>query len=315
MTDWGARPLGAASLLFDPLHYNNGAVWPFVTGWVALAQYRYHNAPAGWFALQAIARTGFDHALGRNPELFSGRLHKPLDTAVPQQFFATSMVLTPLLRGLLGIDIDVPARRVRIAPHLPPEWDSVAVDNLPVAGERWSVVIRRSPGRVAATIQRPAGATVPFEVSFAPALPLGARLTGAGATLESTLGDMHASAAARVDRAAELRVEYEGGWRLLPPVMPPAVGSRSDAPRILSERLIEGAGYEVVLEGRAGRRYDFRIRAPSPAAARSLRAAAGAGGSAALAADLGQGERGVLIRFPATGGNSDDYTGLTVVFR
>ena len=122
MTDWGARPLSAASPLFDPLHYNNGAVWPFVTGWVSLAQYTYHNPAAGWFALDAIAHTGFDQSLGRNPEVISGRLYKPLDTAVPQQFFATSMVLTPLIRGLLGVDVDAPARRVTIAPHLPPAW-------------------------------------------------------------------------------------------------------------------------------------------------------------------------------------------------
>ncbi len=43
MTDWGARPLSTTSPLFDPLHYNNGAVWPFVTGWVATAQFRYGN--------------------------------------------------------------------------------------------------------------------------------------------------------------------------------------------------------------------------------------------------------------------------------
>ena len=66
MTDWGARPLSAASPLFDPLHYNNGAVWPFVTGFVSLAQYRYHNAAAGKFALDAIARTTFDHSMGQS---------------------------------------------------------------------------------------------------------------------------------------------------------------------------------------------------------------------------------------------------------
>ncbi len=38
-----------------------------------------------------------------------GRVYKPLDTAVPQQFFATSMVLTPLVRGLLGVEVDAPA--------------------------------------------------------------------------------------------------------------------------------------------------------------------------------------------------------------
>ncbi len=41
----------------------------------------------------------FDEARGRNPEVISGRVYKPLDTAVPQQFFATSMILTSLLRG------------------------------------------------------------------------------------------------------------------------------------------------------------------------------------------------------------------------
>ena len=64
MTDWGARPLASSSALFDPLHYNNGAVWPFVTGFVSLAQYRYHNAAAGLFALRAIARTSSDRDRG-----------------------------------------------------------------------------------------------------------------------------------------------------------------------------------------------------------------------------------------------------------
>ena len=31
-TDWGARTLASESPLYDPLHYNNGTVWPFVTG-------------------------------------------------------------------------------------------------------------------------------------------------------------------------------------------------------------------------------------------------------------------------------------------
>lgn len=183
MTDWGARPLSATSTLFDPLHYNNGAVWPFVTGFVALAQYGYHNAPAGWFALQAIARTGFDQSLGRNPELFSGRLYKPLDTAVPQQFFATSMVLTPLIRGLLGIDVDMPARRVTIAPHLPPDWDAVEVDHVPVGAGQLSFSLRRTAGRITASVRR-RGDTTPLEVVFSPALPLGARVAGTGMTAQ-----------------------------------------------------------------------------------------------------------------------------------
>src|ERR1044071_4803710 len=172
MTDWGARPLAATSKLFDPLHYNNGAVWPFVTGWVSLAQYRYHSPLAGKFALDAIARTGFDASRGRNPEVISGRLYKPLDTAVPQQFFATSMVLTPLIRGLLGIEVDAPRHHVAIAPHLPPDWDSVSVENVPVGLARLSFDIRRSRGAITLSVRRTGGDRMPLDLEFAPALPL-----------------------------------------------------------------------------------------------------------------------------------------------
>jgi glycogen debranching enzyme len=211
MTDWGARPLGAASTLFDPLHYNNGAVWPFVA--LRGAGRNSAQRPGRWFALQAIARTGFDQALGRNPELFSGRLYKPLDTAVPQQFFATSMVLSPLIRGLLGIDVDAPARRVTIAPHLPPDWDAVDVDNVPFGNGTLSFALRRSAGRITATVRR-RGDPAPIEVVFAPALPLGARVVGTGAVVQHTPGDVHATVTAMVTSTVELRVSHTGGWQI-----------------------------------------------------------------------------------------------------
>jgi glycogen debranching enzyme len=39
--DWGARMLTTDSALYDPIHYNMGAVWPFVTGFVAWGHYNY----------------------------------------------------------------------------------------------------------------------------------------------------------------------------------------------------------------------------------------------------------------------------------
>jgi hypothetical protein len=293
LTDWGARPLSAASTLFDPLHYNNGAVWPFVTGFVSLAEYEYHNAPAGWFALQAIARTGFDQALGRNPEVMSGRLYKPLDTAVPQQFFATSMVLTPLLRGLLGMDIDAPRRHVTIAPHLPPGWDSVAVDNVPVGAGRLSFVVRRSRGKVTLALRR-VGDGTPLDVEFAPALPLGAQPSGAGVEAQRTPGDVHGRVRASVTESGELMVRYSGGWTIEPPDMRPAIGARSSAPRILSERLGDAAGapYVVSLEGLAGHSYTFRVTAPDRPAARPI-----------------------TVTFPSAGANADGYTATTLTLK
>ena len=287
MTDWGARPLGSASPLFDPLHYNNGAVWPFVTGFVSLAQYRYHNAHAGWFALQAIARTGFDHALGRNPELFSGRFYKPLDTAVPQQFFATSMVLTPLIRGMLGITVDAPNRRVTLAPHLPPDWDAVEVNNVPVGSGWVSFAIKRTAGRISATVQR-RGDSAPLEVVFSPALPLGARVSDVSNVVQHP-GDVHATVQARVMDKTELSVSYAGGWAIVSPSIAPRIGQRSEALRVIGERIGDGT-YSVWLEGLAGREYAFTLKTPT-------------------------GDRRETVKFPATATTNDGYAPLSLSFR
>ena len=279
MTDWGARPLAASSTLFDPLHYNNGAVWPFVTGWVALAQYRYHNAAAGKFALDAIARTGFDEARGRNPEVLSGRLYKPLDTSVPQQFFATSMVLTPLIRGMLGIDVDASARTLTLTPHLPPAWDSVAVENIPFGTGTLDVRLthRRGTSVIAAiTAHRTGG---PIEVFFSPALPPGASVQGEASP---TAGDVHATVRGTLRDTVTVSVSYRGGWTIMPPPASPAIGDRSTAARVLHQ-----SADAATLEGLAGRSYRFRV------------------------SDGGE-WRHVSVTFPSTGANADGYTTRTL---
>ena len=75
--DWGARMLTTASPLYDPTHYNMGAVWPFVTGFVALGHYQYERPWSGYPLVDALARMAFDWARGRHPELLSGRVLPP----------------------------------------------------------------------------------------------------------------------------------------------------------------------------------------------------------------------------------------------
>jgi hypothetical protein len=71
--------------------------------------------------------------------------------------------------------------------------------------------------------------------------------------------------------------------------MPAKIGRRSEAPRVISERLGTDGSYVVSFEGIAGRRYEFRVKAPG-------------------------GERTETRTFPATGANADGYTALTVTF-
>ncbi|MBK8250369.1 MAG: hypothetical protein IPK85_23680 [Gemmatimonadetes bacterium] len=317
MTDWGARPLSARSALFDPLHYNNGAVWPFVTGWVSLAQYRYYNAHAGYFALQAIARTGFADALGRNPEVISGRVYKPLDTAVPHQFFATSMVLTPLVRGLLGLEVDAPAGRLTLAPRLPAHWDSLRVDQIAVGDDRLSVVMRRRRGVISAEVWRTAGdAGRPIEVTFAPALPLGATnvqsmVPGAG-PVQQFPGAVVQASTARLRERLRLGTSWEGGIEVATATEAPRIGARSRALRIISERLV-GGRHVITVQGRAREGYQLRLRGTAPIERVTVEPSTASVGPLALAQPDSLGWQTLQVTFPAEGADDDGYVTVTLV--
>jgi glycogen debranching enzyme len=286
-TDWGARTLGSSSSLFDPLHYNNGTVWPFVTGFEAWGLYRYHNAPMGFAATMAVARTTFLWGLGANPEVFSGSTFEPLETAVPQQFFATSMLLTPLVRGLVGWESDVPDGRVTLAPHLPPQWDSLTVERLPAGSGRYTVRLARSDTSLTVELTRTAGAGVDSLV-FAPALPLGAvlrdvRANGRPVTCaaRSTGADEHVNCTLPLAASLAIVVRHSPGWAVLLPAPAPERGARSSSMKLLSQRLA-GDTFELRVEGLAGQTYQLDVRTP-------------------------RGERIVPVVFPDSGDAVDGY--------
>jgi len=291
-TDWGARTLAPASGLFDPLHYNNGTVWPFVTGFEALGLFRYHNDAMGYAATDAIARTTFLWGLGDNPEVFSGSFYEPLETAVPQQFFATSMLLTSLVRGLLGWEGDAPNDRVRLAPHLPARWDSAAVERLPVGTGRYRLRIVRARESLTAMLVRTAGRGVDT-LLFSPALPLGATLQSVTAdgrpvvcASRPTGADVHVDCRLPLADRLEVQVRYAPGWEVLLDPPTPARGERSSALKLLTQRLL-GDTLELQLEGLADRTYHLEVRTPV-------------------------GVKVVTVSFPAGGSRLDGYAARAV---
>jgi len=103
-SDWGARMLSMRSPLYDPLSYNNGAVWPFVTGFAILGLYQQDRPAAAWQYLDALAQLTSLESRGFTAELYSGDRLRTVDAAVPHQLFATAGFVSGLLRGLVGFD-------------------------------------------------------------------------------------------------------------------------------------------------------------------------------------------------------------------
>jgi hypothetical protein len=249
-SDWGARMLSNESALYDHESYNNGAVWPFLSGFAALALYQNDRPHAAWFYVDGGKSLPFLEGRGYVPELFSGDRATPVDAAVPHQLFSTSGFVAPLLRGLVGI---APGR---LTARIPPGWDRLRVENLRHGGVYdldWS---RRRSGKETVEILKLApreGSALP-ELVVERSLPLGAKLLGGGApSFRTKPGSEPQTHSFR----------YRGGVEIVPLHEPLRSGERSSRLRILDERL-EGSTYVARLEGRRGRTYRLRVLDAEP---------------------------------------------------
>ncbi len=267
-SDWGAHMLSTESDLYHPMQYNMGTVWPFVTGFASWAQYRYRRPWAGFHLMDAVKQMTFDWSLGRHGELFSGSFYQPLDQTVPHQFFATSMLVTPLLRGVFGWEPDAPQGRARLAPQLPPDWPEAAVRGLRAGAATIDVEVQQrwsSTGGERRTVISSEGSGL--EVDFVPDVPAGAtgvRVMMSGGTGDVSLprpGSERSRGAfppvrVRVVRGepTEIVATWEGGLTVAPPRIDLRPGQRSEGLRILDLEA-DGDEWLLTIEGTAGHEY------------------------------------------------------------
>ena len=105
-TDWGVRLFATDSPFYDALSYNDGSVWPFVTGFAIQAQFRRGWPEAGRQLLEGLARIDSLMGLGFQPEYLSGDRFQALPRTVPHQLFSASPIIEGTISGLLGLDGD-----------------------------------------------------------------------------------------------------------------------------------------------------------------------------------------------------------------
>ena len=215
--------------------------------------------------MDAVKQMTFDWSLGRHPELLSGTFYQPLDQTVPHQFFATSMLATPLLRGVLGWEPDAPLGRARLAPQLPPDWPELTVRRLRAGGTSTDVEIRQrwtAAGGERRTTLTTTGPPLTF--NFVPDVPAGAREVAVRVNaVDTELGpdgsfEVITGAGTQAGERAEIVVTWEGGLTVSPPRLALQPGQRSTGLRIL-DFAADPAGWTLSVEGTAGRSYDIAL--------------------------------------------------------
>ncbi len=143
-TDWGMRIIGSNSPNFGPAGYHFGSVWPLFTGWASVGEYRSHMAAPAYENLRSNAWLAVDGAGGNTTEVLSGATYSPLSSSSPHQIWSAAMVVSPILRGLLGLAVDSTARRVTFAPHLPDGWDHASIKRVRAGNNSVSLELRRT---------------------------------------------------------------------------------------------------------------------------------------------------------------------------
>jgi glycogen debranching enzyme len=173
-TDWGTRSISVKSKYFQPLNYNYGAVWPFLTSWVTTALYKHHMPLQGYSLLMSAAQHTYENALGCITEVFSGTNNIWPQEAVSHQGFSTAAAVLPLVRGLLGLEGDALNKSLIFSPHFPAAWNQVSISNYRVGQANFSLEFERSEDKIVVKVypERAQG----YTLRFTPALGIGTRV-------------------------------------------------------------------------------------------------------------------------------------------
>ena len=269
-TDWGMRIISQQSKVYDGSGYHYGSVWPLFTGWASVAEYRYHRAFPAYFNLRANALLGADGALGHFTEVLSGDYYQSFATSSPHQIWSAAMVISPILRGMFGLQTDAEKHQITLAPHVPSDWMSFAIRHARVGEVSVDFLYRKTADSVEFETTRTGNGDCWVQLS--PAFSLRAQVPGVELNghplpfkMQASSEDQHLSvrflAGSGPNRLA-IRVKNDFGVALANEL--PPLGSASRGLRVLSDSWNAAkTQWTLELSGRAGDRYEMNVWNPS----------------------------------------------------
>jgi len=269
-TDWGMRIISERSPKFSGGGYHFGSVWPLFTGWASVGEYRYHRTFPAYANLRANALLALDGSLGHVTEVLSGDYYQPLSTSSPHQVWSAAMVVSPILRGMLGLETDAIHHIVKLEPHIPADWDRFSIENVRVGKNTLIINYSKSDEGIALETGLTSGSEeCTFE--FRPAVSLRAKVRTAELNgkpipfqVETREGDQHIVAQFPIVTGKHfLRIRLVNDFGLSEQSSLPALGSTGHGLRVLSETW-SASRDQLTLEvsGAAGGEYGLQVWNP-----------------------------------------------------
>jgi len=251
-TDWGIRMLSTESELFEPLNYNYGASWPFVTSWTTAAHFTAARPWSGYSSLMSTVQDVYNRALGHNTEVNSGVRHTWPQESVPHQGFAIASTVLPTVRGLFGLWHDASSNQVWFSPQVPADWTEYSFERFRYGAETLSGRFEQAPEKDTYSMVA-SGSTL---LQFQPLYPFETRIVEVrinGSPIQFNVqpskSGVRVVAAISITGPVTIEVLRTSEPSIVPPDWTSPIGSESRGLRII-EWTREGTEARLEVEGR-----------------------------------------------------------------
>jgi glycogen debranching enzyme len=267
-TDWGARIIANDSQLYDPLSYHYGSVWGLFTGWQSVAAYNYGRPHVGYQALMANSLLTYSNALGYVTELLSGDFNAPFGRSSHHQVWSEAMVISPVLRGMLGIEVSNAGKSLKFAPQIPANWNDLDVRSIRAGTSQVDFKLKRTGGKMTINITQKSNNS-PVSITLSPSFPLDAvvkNVTANGKKIAFQMksnGDVQ-QAEVKFDTTnapTEISFDYTEGTEVYVEIPMLAAGVENKGLRIIKSQARKD-GLFLSLEGRGGQTYTIGVKSP-----------------------------------------------------
>jgi hypothetical protein len=298
-TDWGMRIISDEESIYNPEGYHYGAVWPLFTGWAAVGEYRYHRPLAAYQNMRENAMLTLNGSLGHGTEVLSGAYFQQHSIASPHQVWSAAMVLSPVLRGMMGLSRGAEDKFLEFSPHFPVDWNAAHLSQVPVKDGTVDLDYSRSIDVITLKIHGNSEEYLNFEPAISPhAQVVSVQFLGQRHPykLKASGTDQHVSIPVGLKGDTELVIRFKNDFQLGVPAELPALGSTSQNMKPISEKWSANQ-VEYVFEGIGGRTYDLPARGMESIASLTGGKAAGDHIEVTFPAGNGYVKQNVVVRF------------------
>lgn len=122
-TSWGVRTLSSTDPKYHPSLYHDGAVWPLVTGWAAVAEIKHMRREQALYYLESMAQRIL-HENGMFAETYRGDRPEPFNSCILQAW-SVGMYIYAFCEMMLGMRINMIDNKIQLEPQIPDSLLSV----------------------------------------------------------------------------------------------------------------------------------------------------------------------------------------------